>query len=159
MLIAAWVIVLLLLTWFFNARLETQNNPNQHLSYLGSETAVQLERNRLGHYVANGTINGEDVIFMLDTGASDVSVPESLANQIGLEKGRTSVYQTANGPIRVWQTLINEVRLGNIRVSNVRASINPAVQGNKVLLGMSFLKHLDFNQPGNTLTLKYPDTP
>jgi len=159
MLIAAWVIVLLLLTWFFNARLETQNNPNQHLSYLGSETAVQLERNRLGHYVANGTINGEDVIFMLDTGASDISVPALLASQIGLEKGRTSVYQTANGPIRVWQTLINEVRLGNIRVSNVRASINPAAQGNKVLLGMSFLKHLDFNQQGNTLTLKYPDTP
>ncbi len=158
MLIAAWIIVLLLLTWFFNNHLAKQHNPNQQLSSTGPEPVVQLERNRFGHYVASGTINGKDVVFMLDTGASDVSVPEPLANRIGLQKGRASVYQTANGSIRVWQTLINEVRLGNIRVKNVKASINPASQGNKVLLGMSFLKHLDFNQQGNTLTLKYPET-
>lgn len=159
MLIAAWVIVLLLLTWFFNTQSGKQHNPNQQLSATGPEPVVQLERNRFGHYVASGTINGEDVVFMLDTGASDISVPESLANRIGLRKGRVSVYQTANGTIRVWQTRINEVRLGNIRVRNVKASINPASQGNQVLLGMSFLKHLDFNQQGNTLTLKYPDPP
>ena len=74
--------------------------------------------------------------------------------RLGLEKGQPLVYQTANGAIRAWQTLLDEIRLGDLRVGPVRASINPGFSGEDILLGMSFLKQLDFSQQGNTLTLK-----
>jgi aspartyl protease family protein len=158
MIIAAWILLLVLLTWFFNAQLERQRNPNrQVLSATTAEgtTAVQLERNRFGHYVASGFINAEPVEFMLDTGASDVSIPLPVAERLGLKKGRSLVYQTANGSITAWQTTLDEIRLGELRVGPVRASINPYMDGDGILLGMSFLKQLDFSQQGNTLTLKY----
>ena len=158
MIIAAWILLLVLLTWFFNDRLEQQQNPNRQIS--GTVTGdgipeVRLQRNRYGHYVANGEINGQPVRFMLDTGATDVSIPASIADKLGLKRGRQVSYQTANGMIRAWQTVADEIRLGPLRLGPIRASINPNTRNDSVLLGMSFLKQLDFNQQGNTLTLKY----
>ncbi len=159
MIIAAWLLLLALLTWFFNAQLDRQHNPNRQVMSVttaGGQPQVILQRNRSGHYVASGLINAQPVVFMLDTGASDVSIPLAVAEKLGLEKGPPLMYQTANGTVRAWQTVIGEITLGDLRVGPVRASINPADQGDEVLLGMSFLKHLDFNQQGNTLTLGYP---
>lgn len=159
MIVAAWLLLLGLLTWFFNNQLEHQRNPNQQLASVtasGEPAAVTLQRNRFGHYVATGFINNQPVELMLDTGASDVSIPLRLSERLGLEKGPPTTYQTANGTITAWQTMVKEIRLGPLRVGPVRASINPAAQGNAILLGMSFLQELDFNQQGNTLTLHYP---
>ena len=126
--IAGAVLLLVLLTLFFNDRLERQRNPNMQVmtsTTAGGAPAVRLERNRYGHYVASGFINGRPVEFMLDTGASDVSIPLSVAEEIGLQKGRPVTYQTANGTIRAWQTVVDEIRLGELGVGPVRASINP----------------------------------
>lgn len=158
MIIAAWVLLLALLTLFFNDRLDRQRNPNQQVrSTVTRDGApeVRLQRNRFGHYVASGFINGHAVEFMLDTGASDVSVPEAVAGRLGLRRGQPVYYQTANGTVRAWQTIIDEIRLGELRVGPVRASINPGTQGDEILLGMSFLKQLDFRQQDDTLTLRY----
>ena len=159
MIIAAWLLLLGMLIWFFNTQLEQQHNPNQQVMTAmtaDGQPEVRLERNRFGHYVATGLINSQPVVFMLDTGATDVSVPLPVAERLGLEKGQAVQYQTANGTIRAWQTVIDEIRLGDLSIGPVRASINPGDQGDEILLGMSFLKHLDFEQQGNTLTLKPP---
>ncbi|MGB5259406.1 MAG: TIGR02281 family clan AA aspartic protease [Gammaproteobacteria bacterium] len=158
MIIAAWVLLLALLTLFFNDQLEQQRNPNRQLRTVtdGTLPEVQLQRNRFGHYVASGEINGQPVEFMLDTGATDVSIPAKVADRLGLERGQRAVYQTANGPITAWRTTIAEIRLGPIRVGPVPASINPNDASEAILLGMTFLRELDFSQQGNTLTLSYP---
>jgi len=160
MTIAMWVVVLGLLTMFFNSWQEKQHNPNQQLALTQGADGVRelvLQRNRSGHYVASGTINDTDVVFLLDTGASDISVPGDLAQRLGLQRGRALMYQTANGPIKVYATRLEKVDLGGIVLRQVRASINPGMKGNEVLLGMSFLKHLEFTQRGDTLTLRqYP---
>jgi len=158
MIIAAWVLLLILLTWFFNDRLEQQRNPNRQISRATATDEipeVRLLRNRSGHYVASGEINGQPVEFMLDTGATDVSIPAGIADRLGLKRGRQQYYQTANGTVSAWQTVADEIRLGPLRIGPVRASINPNARNDSVLLGMSFLKQLDFKQQGNTLTLKY----
>ena len=160
MIIAAWLLLLALLTLFFNDRLDHQRNPNRNLG-TASETdtpSVQLQRNRAGHYVATGAINGQPVEFMLDTGATDVSIPVAIADKLKLKRGRPAVYQTANGQITAWRTTVNEIQLGPLRVGPVTASINPADSTGAILLGMSFLRQLDFSQQGNTLTLKYPQS-
>jgi len=158
MVIAAWIALLVLLTLFFNNRLDKQNNPNNRLSTVTQDGVpeVRLQRNRSGHYVATGLINGHAVEFMLDTGATDVSIPAEIATNIGLKRGRATTYQTANGAISAWQTTLDEIQLGPLRLGPIRASINPGDSSGAVLLGMSFLRHLDFSQQGNTLTLKYP---
>lgn len=160
MVIGMWVLVLALITLFFQDRQEREHNPNQSLAISMDEEGVRelvLERNRWGHYVATGTINGGEVVFMLDTGATDVSLPEAVADRLGLARGRALVYQTANGPVKVFSTRLDQVSLGGIRLANIRASINPGMQQDEVLLGMSFLKHLEFTQRGDSLTLRqYP---
>ncbi len=158
---AALLITLGLLTLFFQDQIDRQRNPNRSLQ--GSVTSegvreVHLQRNHFGHYVSSGQINGHTVEFMLDTGASDVSIPANLAQKLQLPRGAPRVYQTANGPITAYATLLEEVRIGSIVLRQVRASINPAVEDIGILLGMSALKQLEFTQRGEHLILRqYPE--
>ncbi|WP_075185840.1 retropepsin-like aspartic protease family protein [Teredinibacter haidensis] len=156
MLIACWILVLAGLTLFFNRHEENRYNPNQYLE--GKENPnwvdVTLERNPYGHYLANGFINGQAVTFMLDTGATDVAIPASLQRKLGLKRGPQIPVSTANGEVMVWMTEITQLDLGPIQLHNVRASLNPGMNGDEVLLGMSVLKSLDFSQQGKHLTLR-----
>jgi len=157
MVAVAWIIGLVLLTLFFNRYLDGQRNPNQDVH--GSVDAagvrvVALQRNRAGHYVAAGTINENPVEFLIDTGATDVSVPDQLANRLGLKRGRAVPYHTANGIVNAYQTEIKELTLGTIRLTNVRASINPGAQGMGILMGMSVLRSIEFTQKDGLLILR-----
>lgn len=161
MLAASLVVGLLMLTWFFDGMLDRQNNPNSRPSaQLAADGALelQLQRNRQGHYVLSGQINDEQAILLLDTGATDVVIPAALAGRAGLAPGTAMQAMTANGAVTVYNTRIPELQMGDIRLYDVRASINPAMQGDMVLLGMSALRHIEFTQRGDTLTLRFlPD--
>jgi aspartyl protease family protein len=153
----AWLLALALFAWIFAGLEERENNPNQYVATQQLDNggkAITLQRNRYGHYVADGFINGERVTFLLDTGASDISVPGALADRLGLRRGPAQQYNTANGVITGYLTRLESVRLGDIELHNVRASINPRNQGDELLLGMSFLKELEFTQRGDTLTIQ-----
>lgn len=157
--VLAWVSLLGLLTLYFSSVLERQRNPNSDVTTTmhGDVREVQLTRNRMGHYVASGTINGLPVVFLLDTGATGVAIPDDLARRLALRRGRALLTSTANGTARSYQTRLDEVAIGDIRLHDIDAAITPGLQMNEVLLGMSFLKHIEFSQRGNTLTLRqYP---
>jgi aspartyl protease family protein len=157
MTVLAWILVLGLLSAFFSGWLDKLNNPNQQVrSQLLDDGAreVVLEQNRAGHYVANGAINDHAVTFLLDTGATSVSVPASVASELGLKRGAPLRAKTANGTVTTYATRLEEVRLGNISLENIRADINPRMQGKEVLLGMSFLRRLEFTQRGRELTIR-----
>ena len=156
MIVAAWVSLLALLTMLFSQWLEHQNNPNQQLrvtSGLQGDATVVLKRNRAGHYVAPGKINGVDVLYLLDTGATLVAVSSTLAEEAGLRPGAPSQSRTANGVVRSWLTEIDQLQLGPITMRNVKASILPDMPDDEVLLGMSFLKHLKLQQQGDELVI------
>ncbi len=157
MLIGMWVVVLGLMALFFHGWMERQGSPNQRVQGVITDDGVRevvLSRNRYGHYTATGTINGVPVEFMLDTGASDISIPASVADGLGLERGRAVQYRTANGIITGYSTRLHHVGLGTVEQTNVRASINPFMTGDEVLLGMSFLGELEFTQRDGELTLR-----
>jgi len=157
MITAAWLAVLGLLTLVFSGWMDKQHNPNQEISGAVRQDGareVLLKRNRQGHYVATGAINGQETRYLLDTGATTVSVPEALARRLGLEYGHPMSAHTANGTITTYATMLDRVELGNIVLWNVRAHINPHMEGEEVLLGMSFLKELEFTQRGDTLLLR-----
>ncbi|WOJ97798.1 TIGR02281 family clan AA aspartic protease [Congregibacter brevis] len=153
----AWLAVMALLMLYFGDVLERQRNPNRSVDTevtAAGVREVELKRNRMGHYVSAGTINGEEVVFLLDTGATGVAIPAALAERLSLPKGRPIMTNTANGSTRSYLTRLDEVAVGDIRLQNVEASITPGLQMREVLLGMSFLKHIEFTQRGNTLTLR-----
>ncbi|MDF1588256.1 MAG: TIGR02281 family clan AA aspartic protease [Gammaproteobacteria bacterium] len=155
-----WVALLVATTLIFNHVLEDINNPNQQLTVSINEQGqkeVVLERNRYGHYVATGKINGQSVVFLLDTGATLVAIPEHIARQLNLKKGRAFQTQTANGTSQSYTTIIESLALGDIVMTNVPASISSGMEFDKILLGMSFLKHLQLTQQGKILKISLPD--
>ncbi|MGD8999895.1 MAG: TIGR02281 family clan AA aspartic protease [Granulosicoccaceae bacterium] len=152
----AWLLVFGLLVWLFAGIEKSQRNPNTEPTSArdhNGQYSVVLKRNRFGHYVTTGHINGTEVTFLLDTGASDVSIPAPLADQLGLQRGPEQLYSTANGLITGYLTRVNSIRIGNIELRDVQASINPNNTDNEILLGMSFLRRLNFTQRGDQLIL------
>jgi aspartyl protease family protein len=61
---------------------------------------------------------------------------------------------TANGTVKGYESWIEELRVGEIKLNNIDANINPGMTDNFILLGMSALKDLEFTQRDNKLTLK-----
>ena len=157
MMIGAWAIGLGMLSLLFSNIIDKQRNPNQRVETVqGVEgiREIRLQRNRYGHYLATGTINGQPVEFMLDTGASDVSIPDGVARRVGLKRGVEKYYETANGTIKAYATTLDSVGLGELKLQRVRASINPHMEGETILLGMSVLKQLEFTQRGDSLIIR-----
>ncbi|MFC3123310.1 retropepsin-like aspartic protease family protein [Agaribacter flavus] len=156
MLWAAWALIFALLVYFFSGFIERKYNPNQNPSSTvsGGTVEVHLKQNSIGHYVTTGFINGEPVTFLLDTGATTVTIGAHLANKLGLKAGQRFQAQTANGVVTVARTQVRELRVGEIRLYNVEANLNPGMNQDEILLGMSALRQLELVQRGDTLLLR-----
>lgn len=151
----AWLALMGLMVAWFNGTLDSQRNPNQSLStaYTDGAREVVLQRNRYGHYVSSGQINGREVEFMLDTGATTIAIPSDIARKLNLEMGRRFQTRTANGVGTAYATTLSEVSVGGITLHNVEAAITPGLSG-QILLGMSFLQKIEFAQRGDTMILR-----
>lgn len=153
----AWIGAFALMWWLFDDYLDRREFPNRNLVVeYGAMEELALRRNHVGHYLAPGTINGEPVVFLLDTGATQVSIPAHLAGELGLHAGLRGRAMTANGAVDIWQTRIDELALGPFVLANVRGHINPGMTDDQVLLGMSVLRHLEFAQRDGQLILNMP---
>ncbi|MNR11501.1 Retroviral aspartyl protease [compost metagenome] len=120
---------------------------------------VRLASSRQGHYLLDGRIDGQGATFLLDTGATQVAVPSKLAERLGLERGAPVTVSTANGRVTGHRTQLQDLRLGDIRLTQVPAIIVPGMDGDEVLLGMSALKQLEFTQRDGTLVLRQVTSP
>ncbi|MDR1462358.1 MAG: TIGR02281 family clan AA aspartic protease [Azoarcus sp.] len=155
----AWLAALSLigLLWLFFESIETRrDNPNRKLAVVpGGATELVLKRNHAGHYIAPGTINGQPVTFMLDTGATQVALPAKLGASLGLPAGPAMRVSTANGYVEARMTIIDELGFGPFVARQVQASLNPGMDhDDTILLGMNVLKRLSFTQSGDTLILR-----
>jgi aspartyl protease family protein len=159
MFVLAWLAFMALLGLGFSDILDRQHNPNQALvtNYADGVREVVLQRNRQGHYLSSGRINGREVVFMLDTGATTIAIPARLASDLDLTIGQRFQTRTANGTADVYATVLDEVSIGDIRLNDVSAAVTPGLATNEVLLGMSFLRNIEFAQRGDSLILRqYP---
>lgn len=160
--LAGWIATLLTTTYIAERWLDRQANPNVAVETRIDETGqrnVHLQPNRNGHYVVTVRINGHPVEAMVDTGATDISIPGRVAEKLDLDRGPEIRYQTAGGPVESHLTHLDSVSVGELEVQDVRGSVNPRLDGEKVLLGMSFLRHVDFTQTGGQLILRDADPP
>jgi aspartyl protease family protein len=156
MLIIAWAAALFLATRFFGEWEQRQENPNTHVTSEHGDgyVEVQLASNRQGHFVMTGQINARPVQFMLDTGATDVAIPDEVAQALGLVQGERVQVSTANGRTDAFRTTLKRLQIGDIVLNDVRAMVVPGLDGDQVLLGMSAMKQLEFTQRGGTLLLR-----
>lgn len=120
-----------------------------------SASSVTLNADSKGHFVTPGSINGAGVLFLVDTGASVVSMGTADAARAGIDyrKGVAMPTLTANGPTTVWRVKLDSVRIGDVTLRNVDGAVH-AVDLPVVLLGMSFLNRMEMNRSGEQLTLR-----
>jgi len=124
---------------------------------LGGGTAVsQVVAGGGGHFAGMGAINGVPVAMMVDTGATDVSLSEATARQVGLDLrgGRAGRARTANGVIAVTQVMAASVTFAGQTVKGVSVDVRLGQQDPAVLLGMSFLQYFEMNIDGGVLSLR-----
>ena len=122
----------------------------------GDASELVVRQNRGGHYVVPGTVNGVEVEFLLDTGATDVALPHALARRLGLARGPRVEIITASDVIPGYLVTLDEASLGPLSLRRVRGSVSERTIGDQVLLGMSFLRHFELSQRGRSLTVRVP---
>ena len=117
---------------------------------------VKLNADGRGHFVTVGQINGQTVKFLVDTGASFVSINSSEAKRLGINylAGEKAAISTANGVVRTYKVKLDEVRLGDVTLNNVDGMVHADDALPIVLLGMSFLNRMDMSRDGQQMVLK-----
>jgi aspartyl protease family protein len=108
-----------------------------------------------GHFLAQGSINGKSVQFMVDTGATAVAMGAAEAKRIGIDytSGRPVRMNTANGQALGYLLTLNSVRIGDVEVQNVEAIVSPQHMP-YVLLGNSFLTRFSMRRDNDQMVLE-----
>ncbi len=122
-----------------------------------SVSEVQVWRNPQGMYTTVGSINGLPVSFMVDTGATLVTLNSAQARRLGIDyrvTGEQAAVTTASGVEPAWSVMLDRVRVGELELRNVGAVVIEGPQPRTALLGMSYLGRLEISNSGHQMTLK-----
>lgn len=110
-----------------------------------------------GHFVIDADVDGVAIQFLVDTGATDVTLTRRDAKRLGFDTDRLKydrVYSSANGPVKGAPIRLGRIEIGPISITNVHASVN-AGEMDGSLLGMSYLSRLSsFEVAKGTLILR-----
>jgi aspartyl protease family protein len=118
---------------------------------------VSIARSNSGHYWVPGSVQGFPVRFLVDTGATSVAMSEGQANRLGIDfrvSGRPLMVGTASGTVKAWSVTLSSVKIGEIEVRGVEASILEGLAPDEVLLGMSFLNRVRWGEEQGLLVLE-----
>jgi len=116
---------------------------------------MSIPRARDGHFYVAGTVGGQPVTFLVDTGASHVTVSRQLAEDAGLGPGTPTRFNTANGVIDGRIVADVPVSVGPASVSGVRVAVGlVGIERDKALLGQSFLSRFQITLGRNEMVLK-----
>jgi len=108
-----------------------------------------------GHFVTSGTVNGSAVRFFVDTGATTITMGAADAERIGIDykRGQLGYTSTANGVIPAYRVMLSSVRIGDVQVYNVEATVLPTSMP-YLLLGNSYLDRFQMRRENDRLTLE-----
>lgn len=119
------------------------------------QTQIVLPRDRSGHYFWQGQINGKEVEFLVDTGATQTSISKSLADELGLTEQSSAQFNTANGVVRAGIAQTTIMLEGGLRFERQRIAVMPQME-RVGLLGMDVLARLKLEQQGKELRITVP---
>lgn len=132
------------------------NQSIQHGFKKAENNKLTIYADRMGMFSLSGKINGQPTAFLLDTGATYIALSEIEADSLGIpyESGRKSIVQTASEVVPVWNIKLDNVKVGDISVSQVDAVVLKGNNPQTALLGMSFLKHIKLQRNGAAMVLE-----
>lgn len=116
---------------------------------------VVLMADGLGHFINTGSINGQTMRYMVDTGASTIAIGRADADRMGLkyQNGQSVQMSTANGIAQAWRIKLDKVRIGEVEVFGVEAVVTPQAMP-YVLLGNSFLGEFHMTRNNDQMVLE-----
>jgi aspartyl protease family protein len=119
--------------------------------------SVVLKRGNGGHFWTDARVDGRRIEFVVDTGASTISLRESDAARLGVrpaQRDSTVKVNTANGISRAAPVLLRRVEIGDIAVRDVPALVHPDSALSVNLLGMTFLSKVRWTHDRGRLVLE-----
>jgi aspartyl protease family protein len=139
---AFWLLLLGLLFLGFDHF--EQKRTDGYQAHEGSGGELVIPRGPDGHFRVEGRVNGHAVSFLVDTGATSVTVSETLAQRAGLKGGQSVTFQTANGalPGRLLRQV--PVQAGHLALPGVTVAVGMVGKPPEIaLLGQNFLSRYD----------------
>jgi aspartyl protease family protein len=120
----------------------------------GAGSRIVISAGSGGHFFSAGAINGKAVYFLVDTGATNVSMSFAEAQRLGIDytKGQRGMSNTANGQIGIYRVSLSSVRVGDVTIYNVDATVLPAAM-ETILLGNSFLSRFQMKRENDVMVL------
>lgn len=118
------------------------------------KASVTLTADAQGHFLTTGSINGTPTRFLVDTGASAISMSSTEAKRLGISylNGQKGFSSTANGVTKVYVVSLNTVKVGDISLNGIQGIVHESAMP-VVLLGMSFLNRVDMKREGDRMVL------
>jgi aspartyl protease family protein len=114
---------------------------------------ISIPAARDGHYYLDGAVNGVPLTFMIDTGATYVSVGEDFARKARLPEGITGYFSTANGTVEGKIVKDQVVEAEDYKVSGLSVAVTPLGE-KKGLLGQNFLRRFEVSQSAGVMRLR-----
>lgn len=133
-------------------------------SHIGNSFKASTEAKKLilapdsaGMYNVSGSINGSHVSFVVDTGATLVSMNSNIAKKLGIDyrlTGKEGLSYTASGKSKIYIVNLKKVKVGDIELHNIKGAVHEGNFPVITLLGMSFLGKLDMKREGRVMELQ-----
>lgn len=122
-----------------------------------SVTRKTIQSNQRGMFFTTGSINGQLIRFLVDTGATTVAMSSEQAKKLGIQyrlNGRETVASTASGTAKAYRIKLKTVKVGAILQRNIDALVINGAFPRNVLLGMSFLNRIKVEKQGGIMVLE-----
>ncbi len=113
---------------------------------------MSLRQEKNGHYQLSGEINNTAIMFLVDTGATGVALPESVAKSANIDcNNKQLVATTANGPTSGCIVNVPTLKFGPFQVKDIKAIVLPNLS--EALLGMNVLEQFNIQQDHGQLRI------
>lgn len=138
-------------TYVLGNRISSQFTPP------AGQKTVTIAPDNTGMYIVNGSINDFQVKFIVDTGATLISMNKHQARRIGLDykmDGKQSISYTASGLSKIYIVKLKSVKVGDIELNNIQGAVHDGDFPQVILLGSSFLSRINMQREGKLLKLE-----